>query len=414
MAKTMKIVVVGAGIVGVSTAIWLRRASHDVVLIDKDKPGMAASYGNAGLLAQWAVVPVTTPGLLKTAPKYLLDPSSPLFMRWSYLPKIAPWLFQFVKHANDTDARKAAQALVPIIGDSLQQHKSLVQGTSAEHRIQESNFSFAYENRKAFEKDAYGWALRRDCGYIPELIEGRAVQEEEPILGPSINLLAVLKDHGHILYPGRYVSELAQVFEDMGGRVVQGEVKDFDLSGDLIQAVETTSGRFECDKAVVTSGIWSKPLMQKLGLNVPLEAERGYHVLFKNPSQQPRNPMMMSSGKFGVTPMEDSLRCAGTVELGGIEAGPSRAPIELLRKKVAAAFPNLTYSDTEEWMGFRPSTTDSLPLIGELRATGVFTGFGHQHIGLTAGPKTGRIVADLISNTRPNIDLSPYDPMRFN
>ncbi len=413
MAKTLKIVVVGAGIVGVSTAIWLRRANHDVVLIDKDQPGMAASYGNAGLLAQWAVIPVTTPGLLKTAPKYLLDPDSPLFMRWSYLPKIAPWLFQFMKRANDTDARKTAAALLPILGDSLQQHKSLVQGTRAESRVQESSFSFAYDSRKAFEKDAYGWAIRRECGYVPELIEGRAVQEEEPILGPSINLLAVLKDHGHILHPGLYVAELAQMFEEIGGQIVQAEVTDFDLTGDRIRAVETTKGRFECDRAVVTSGIWSKPLMQKLGLNVPLETERGYHVLFKNPSQLPRNPMMMSSGKFGVTPMGNSLRCAGTVEFGGIHAGPSRAPIALLRKKAAIAFPNLTYSDTEEWMGFRPSTTDSLPLIGELRSTGVFTGFGHQHVGLTAGPKTGRIVAELINNTPPNIDLRPYDPMRF-
>ncbi|MEP2030650.1 MAG: FAD-binding oxidoreductase [Paracoccaceae bacterium] len=413
MAKALKIVVVGAGIVGVSTAIWLRRAHHDVVLIDKDEPGMAASYGNAGLLAQWAVVPVTTPGLLKTAPKYLFDPNSPLFMRWSYLPKIAPWLFQFMRHANDADARRIAEALVPIVGDSMQQHKSLVQGTDVENRLKESNFSFVYEDRKAFEKDAYGWALRRECGLVPELIEGRAVQEEEPILGPSINLMAVLKGHGHILNPGHYVSELAQFFQNMGGQFVRAEVTDFDLAGDEIQAVDTTKGRFVCSKAVITSGIWSKPLMQKLALNVPLETERGYHVLFKNPSQQPRNPMMMASGKFGVTPMGNSLRCAGTVELGGIDAGPSRAPIKLLRKKAAQAFPNLTYSDTEEWMGFRPSTTDSLPLIGELRSTGIFTGFGHQHIGLTAGPKTGRIVADLIDGTHPNIDLSAYDPMRF-
>jgi glycine/D-amino acid oxidase-like deaminating enzyme len=413
MTKTLKIVVVGGGIVGLSAAIWLRRSGHDVTLIDKDKPGQATTYGNAGLLAQWAIIPVTTPGLLLSAPKYLLDKNSPLFMRWSYLPKIAPWLYKFVSHANDADTRKTAAALALIVGDSVQQHKSLVQGTKAEKRITESNINFAYESRAAFEKDAYGWALRREHGFVPDLIEGRAVQEEEPMLGPSTSLLAVLKGHGHILYPGAYATDLAEAFQQMGGHVVQAEVMDFDMSGGQVRAVQTTLGSFACDKAVVTSGIWSKPLMGKLGLDVPLETERGYHVIFKNTSQLPKHPLMMAAGKFAVTPMGDSLRCAGTVEFGGIDAEPSRAPIDMIRKRTAVAFPDMTYSDTEEWLGFRPSTPDSLPLIGELGSTGVFTGFGHQHIGLTAGPKTGRLIADLIDGKRPNMDLSPYDPMRY-
>jgi glycine/D-amino acid oxidase-like deaminating enzyme len=413
MPESLKIVVVGAGIVGVSTAIWLRRSGHEVTLIDKDKPGQAASYGNAGLLAQWAIVPVTTPGLQKTALKYVFDRNSPLFLRWSYLPKVAPWLLKFVAHANDTDAHKAASGLVPILGDAVEQHKHLAKGTSAENRLIESAYSFAYESRKEFNKDTYGWNLRREHGMVPDIIEGADVQEYDPILGPNIGLLAVMKDHGHVLYPGMYVTELAQSFADAGGKIVQATVQDFDLSGGTVQSVQTDAGQFECDRAVVTSGIWSKPLMAKLGLKVPLETERGYHVIFKNPSQLPKHPMMVASGKFAVTPMGDSLRCAGTVELGGIYAGPSKAPIALLRKKAALAFPDMTYASTEEWMGFRPSTPDSLPLIGQIGESGVFAGFGHQHIGLTAGPKTGRLIADMINQNTPNIDLRPYDPMRY-
>jgi len=209
------------------------------------------------------------------------------------------------------------------------------------------------------------------------------------------------------------VRSLVDAFKEMGGRYLQADVLDFERDGKKVRAVITDKGRIECDKAVVTAGIWSKPLMAKLGLKVPLETERGYHVMYKAPSEMPRNPMMMTIGKFGVTPMSEGLRCAGTVELGGIKLGPSKAPIRLIRRRVAEVFPNLTYQSSEEWMGFRPSTPDSLPLIGEIAQSGIYTAFGHQHVGLTAGAKTGRLISDLIAQRLPNIDMSPYDPNRY-
>lgn len=413
MSKRLEIVVVGAGMVGVSAAIWLLRAGHAVTLVDRDEPGRGASWGNAGLLAQWAVVPVTTPGLIRHLPGYLLSANSPLFLRWSYLLKIAPWLWRFLAHANAADAERAMQGLVPLLGDAVEQHKRLAEGTRAAARIADSDFAYVYRDRAAFEADAEAWAMRARAGMEPELLEGGAVREAEPMLSDRFNLLAVLKGHGHILFPGDYVAELAADFAAAGGRVVRAEVRDLDLAGGRIVAVDTDRGRFACDRAVITAGIWSKALMRRLGLDVPLEAERGYHVTYRNAAQLPRTPMMMTEGKFGVTPMGTDLRCAGTVELGGIEAGPSKAPIRLLRRFTAAAFPGLTAETTEEWMGFRPSTPDSLPLIGEVGSTGIFAGFGHQHVGLTSGPKTGRMIADLIAGRRPNIDLGPYDPQRF-
>ncbi|MEX5576820.1 NAD(P)/FAD-dependent oxidoreductase [Pseudophaeobacter sp. A-200-2] len=406
-------IVIGAGIVGAATAIWLRRAGHEVTLIDKGEPGMGASYGNGCILASCAIVPVTTPGLLPKGPKYLMDPNFPLFMRWSYAPKLVPWLVKYLSHANDGDTRRIAKGLTHVIGDSVEQHQALTHGTPAAKWVQESDYCFAYENRAAFDADKYIWDLRREAGFVPELIEGAEVQEREPILAPEMKLLAVMKNHGFILNPGKYVQDLVKLLQEMGGRFVQAEVKDFDLSGGRISAVDTDKGRFECREAVLATGVWSKPLMQKLGLNVPLEAERGYHIVFKGPSQTPNNPMMLASGKFVATAMDQGLRCAGVVEFGGLSEEKSKAPLALLRRKVKQCFPQMVAESEEEWLGYRPAPSDSLPLIGEVGSTGVYAAFGHHHVGLTGGAKTGRMVADMIAGQPSNIDLRPYEPDRF-
>jgi glycine/D-amino acid oxidase-like deaminating enzyme len=411
--RAQKIVIVGAGIVGVSSAIWLARAGHEVTLIDKGDPGMGASYGNGCILAACAVVPVTAPGLGLKGPKLLFDPNFPLFLRWGYLPRLAPWLMRYLSYANDAETRRIARGLTPIVGDAIEQHQALTHGTAAAKWVRQSEFNFVYRDRAAFQADAYSWALRREAGFVPELIEGAAVQEAEPILSPDIGLLAVMKNHGFILNPASYVAHLVEILKEMGGRLVRAEVRDFDLSGGRITAVDTDQGRFGCDIAVLATGVWSKRLMGKLGLNVPLEAERGYHIVYETPTQQPNNPMMISAGKFVVTAMDQGLRCAGVVEFGGLDERLSKAPLNLLRKKVREVFPNLKASSDVEWLGFRPAPSDSLPLIGEVADTGVYAAFGHHHIGLTGGPKTGRMIADLITGKHLNVDMKPYDPQRF-
>ena len=407
------VVVIGAGIIGVSTGLWLRRAGFDVTLIDKGTPGMGASYGNGCILASCSVVPVTGPGLVKNAPKMLRDPNFPLFLRWRYLPKLVPWLVQYLSHANTDDTRRISQGLTQIVGDSLEQHQALSAGTSAAQWVCESNYSFAYADRQAFENDKFTWQLRAEAGFVPDIIEGDAVKEEEPILGSNTKLLAVLKNHGFILNPAQYVQELVKVLTDMGGTFVQAEVMDFTIENEMITAVDTTAGRFHCDRAVVSSGIWSRPLIEKLGLKVPLEAERGYHIVFKNPTQKPRNPMMLAAGKFVATAMNQGVRCAGVVEFGGLSPKKSKAPLQLLRKKVKEIFPKFEYESEEEWLGFRPAPTDSLPLLGQVKNSGIYTAFGHHHIGLTGGPKTGRMVADMIAGKSANADLRPFEPRRF-
>jgi D-amino-acid dehydrogenase len=407
------IIVVGAGICGLSSAIWLRRAGHEVTLIDREGPGAGASFGNAGLLAEWAVVPVSTPGIARQGAQYIASGKGPVFLQWDHLPRLIPWMMQFLRNSTDARTRQISGHLAHLLHDSVDQHRALTKGTLAEKWIESSDFTYVYANRAAFEGDAYGWALKREAGYIPELIEGAAVHEAEPMLAPDLTCLARLKGHGHILNPGAYMTDLARVLEDEGGTVMQAEMRDVTLVDGRITEVITDRGTLPCDAAVMAAGIWSKDLLRKLGMRVPLQAERGYHLQFDGASQMPNTPLMMMTSKFAVNPMQQGLRCAGFVELGGIRKGASRAPLDVMHRAVATCFPNLRYEGVEEWMGFRPSTPDSLPLIGEIANSGVHAAFGHQHVGLTGGPKTGRWVADMISGRARNSDLSAFDANRF-
>jgi len=413
------IAIIGAGIVGISTAIWLQRDGHDVIVLDKAGPAEGASYGNAGVLASCSIVPVTAPGLIQKAPGMVLNPDSPLFLRWSYLPKLLPWLTRYLSHCSPEETRRIAAALNLVIGDSLDQHLQLARGTRAEKWIAPSDYVFAYADRKAYEADAFAWAIRKAEGFKWDEMDRDAFKAYDPAFagtsGPgSIGFAARLGDHGHIKDPGAYVKDLARHFEEQGGSVRKAEVLDFVETDGKLSAVATSDGLVACSKAIVATGAWSGKLTRKLGLKIPLESERGYHIELYDSSIMPKVPTMVASGKFVATPMDGRLRCAGIVEFGGLDAPPSEKPFELLLKRITAALPGLTWSRMEKWMGHRPAPSDSIPLIGEVPGRpGTFTAFGHHHVGLTGGPKTGRIIADMISNRRSNIDLKPFRPDRF-
>ncbi len=408
------IAIIGAGIVGVSTAIWLQRDGHQVVLIDRKGPAEGTSFGNGGILASCSIVPVTVPGLLKKAPRMLFDPNQPLFLKWGYLPKLAPWLMKYLSHANANEASRIAAALAPIVGDSLQDHLALAEGTSAEKWIVPSDYLFIYDDRNHFQGDAFGWGLRRQHGFTWDEMEGAEFHEYDPAFASDLNFAARLKDHGRIADPGQYVKDLAGHFQAQGGQLVKADAEDVVHENGKVIAIRAAGQNIPCDAAVIATGVWSGPLAKKLGLNVPLESERGYHLEFWDPSIMPKAPVMVASRKIVATPMDGRLRLAGVVEFGGTEAGASDAPIELLHKSAKAVFPDLKASNVTDWLGHRPAPADSIPVIGELpHIKGAFTGFGHHHIGLTGGPKTGRLLAQLISGRQPNVDLSVYSPARY-
>ena len=400
---------------GLSSAIWLLRSGRPVTIVD---PGIArrpASFGNAGVLAACSVVPVTTPGLISKAPLLLLDPNFPLFVRWRYLPKLLPWLVRYLKHANASDATRIAKGLAPLTRDTYAQHKALAGGTAAERWLQSSGYFFAYDSRAAFEADGFGWRLRREAGFAWQEFEGERLRELEPSLGPKIGFGILLQDHGFVLSPGGYIAALREVAASLGAIVEPAEARGFRLAADgSVQAVITTNGEIEAEAAVIATGAWSKMLTAQLGLDVPLETERGYHVMFYGPSVKPRQPTMVASGKFVATPMADGVRCAGVVEFGGLNLPAHKPPIELILRQVKEAFPALTFTHYDEWLGHRPAPSDSLPLIGEVpRHRGIFLAFGHHHIGLTTGAKTGRLLAALVNGEQSEIDMTPYTPARF-
>ncbi len=408
------VIIVGAGIVGVSTAIWLQRAGHDVTIIDRAGPAEGTSQGNGGILASCSMVPVTGPGLIGRAPKMLFDPNQPLFLRWGYLPKLAPWLIRYLRNANAEDTRRIATAVAPIVGDSLSEHQSLAAGTGAEHWIVPSDYLYVYNDRAHYEGDAFAWSLRKENGYVWDELEGPAFRDYDGVFSDDLGFAVRLGDHGRIADPGQYVRDLAAFVTREGGKILKADVTEIAVENGSVTGVRAGGETMSCDAAVLATGVWSGPLAKKLGLSVPLESERGYHIELWDPSFMPRSPVMIASGKFVVTPMEGRLRLAGVVEFGGLDAPPSRPPFALLRKNGLAAFPGLTFSRETEWMGHRPAPADSIPVIGEIPgASGAFTGFGHHHIGLTGGPKTGRILSQLISGQKPNLDLGAHSPARF-
>lgn len=408
------VAVIGAGIVGVATAIWLRRDGHEVLLIDRDGPGAGASQGNGGVLASCAVVPVTVPGLLGKAPRMLLDPDQPLFLKWGHVPRLVPWLLRFLGQASAPAARRRAAALMPIIGDSLAEHQALAAGTGAEHWIVPSDYLYLYADRGHYEADAFEWEVRKALGFDWDLLEGEALAAYDPCLGPGIGCAARMGDHGRIADPGRYVRDLAAHAERLGVRPIAGAVTDIARAEGRVTGVRVGGETLPCDAAVICAGAWSGPLARGLGLRVPLETERGYHLDLWEPSVMPRSPVMIAAGKFVATPMAGRLRLAGIVEFGGLDAAPSRAPFRLLERGIRAAIPGIGWTRTAEWMGHRPSLPDSIPMIGAVPGiAGAWVGFGHDHVGLTGGPKTGRLLAQLVSGRPPNLDLAPYSPARF-
>lgn len=408
-----RVVVIGAGIAGVSAAVWLQRNGCEVVLVDRLDPGEGASFGNAGLLAVSSVAPVTTPGLALKAPGYALKPDSPLFVIWRRMPMIAPWLVRYLLHANDRDTRRIASGLADIVCDSVEQHSAIAAGTGAEKWLRDSDCVYAYRSRAEFERDSYVWSLRREAGQTPEIVEGDAVREAQPELGPGTQLLAVLRNHGYVRSPGRYVKDLAAHFLDRGGVFRKTQVRGIGLSGGRVRSVDTEDGGISCGTAVVAAGVWSGDLLRTIGLKIPVQSERGYHLLFKNPSIELSCPIMVAAGKFAATPMEDGIRSAGVLEFGGLGQPPSAAPLAFIRRKTRETFPNLRWDSEVQWSGHRPAPCDSLPLIGEAGSTRVFMAFGHHHIGLTGGPKTGRIVARLVTGSDPGLDASVFSPNRF-
>ncbi|MGH7066686.1 MAG: NAD(P)/FAD-dependent oxidoreductase [Acetobacteraceae bacterium] len=419
--EQLHVVVIGAGIVGAAAAFELLADGHRVSILDPGPPGgeQAASYGNGCWLSPSSVVPMSMPGLWRKVPGFLADPLGPLAIRWSYLPRLTPWLVRYLRAGGTIGKVEAiARALRPLLADSPRRHQRLATAAAVGGLVQRNGLLHVFPDRTDFAADALAWRLRRENGVRWIELEEDDLRQHEPALDRRYRFGVLIEDGGHCTDPGAYVAAVVESAVGRGARLQRTRATGFAFDRRRLTAVRTESGAIACDRAVIAAGAFSKPLAEAAGDHVSLETERGYHATILGAESGPRTPLMPSDGRMAHTMTTGGLRIAGQVELAGLTAAPNWKRAAILRDFALKTWPALPRSLGPEnvrfWMGHRPATPDSLPCIGPSTASpDIIHAFGHGHIGLAAGAATGRLVADLIGAKRPTIDLAPYSPQRF-
>jgi len=416
--KKIHVAVIGGGVIGVCCASLLLREGFAVTIVEPDEIANGSSFGNAGCFNPSSVVPMSMPGNLSKVPGWLLDPLGPLSIRWAYAPRIAPWLLRFLKAGSRENVERQAAALGGLLRDSPGLYVPLVENAGARDLLRRDGHLMVYRSRSDFEADAFAWQLRERNAVEYSVLENEALWYHEPALSRDYRLGVFLPGNGHTVNPQSFVRALASAFVRDGGHIRRARVQDFELVDGKLVGLRTDDGFLAADRAVVAAGARSRQLALKLGDAVPLDTERGYHVVISNPEALPRQPILDTSGKFVATPMETGLRLAGTVEFAGLDAPPDWRRARNLLKLGQRLFPALgdSYPDSRLslWMGFRPSMPDSLPVIGySRRSRDVVHAFGHGHIGMAAGANTGHLVTDLMTGTTPRLSIDAFSPQRF-
>jgi glycine/D-amino acid oxidase-like deaminating enzyme len=410
-----RIAVIGAGIVGVCAALYLQRDGHKVTLIDRDGPGEGASKGNASVIAAESCVPVATPGILWRVPGMLMDPLGPLALRWGYLPKLAPWLWQFIRASSSRRVEEISIALRALTAPALESYAPLVKSAGAEAMIRKTGWLIVYETDKKFRGAQEDLEYQRRRGVAYQILPAEEIRQLEPSLAPIFKHGIYHPENAFVTDNFRLVQVLAEDLVRGGGALVRDEATGFAFDGaGHPNAVITRGGRHEADAVVVTAGAWSRPLCQILGHDPLLDTERGYHMMYPNPGVTPRMPICSGEYTFVATPLEGGLRIAGTVELGGLKAPPDYARAHIIAERGKRMLPGLNEAGAVPWMGFRPSMPDSLPVIDRSsKHPNAYFAFGHGHLGLTLAAITGRLISDLVAQRASGFDLAPYRIDRF-
>lgn len=414
MGAARHAVVVGAGIVGICAALELQKRGWATTLVDRLEPGMACSFGNAGILASMAVVPVGLPGFEWQVPRMLLDPDSPLVLRWSSWRHTVPWLLRFRRAATLRQVALTADAMKLLYGSSVQRHRALAQESGVPELVRGTPGLYVHRDAQAINVlENLPWQLRRARGADIEVLDGAALRDAEPALSPAYTRGVRMGPMGYTTNPLRLAQAYAALFVRHGGRIVRGEVQRLQTAGRAV-VVETTSGVMTADAAVLAAGAWSRALVEPLGLELPMIAERGYHVTFAEPGIHLNHVVSELALHFAVTPMEMGLRVAGTEELGLADDPPAWRRAAILERQMRQMFPGAKLDKGTRWMGPRPGLPDSLPAIGALPGhPAIFLAAGHGHLGLTGAPHTGAIVAAMVSGEPASIGVAPFAPDRF-
>lgn len=408
------VVVIGSGIIGLAVTHHLIQAGLRVTVVDREPSGDKASFGNAGGIAVSEVIPASVPGLVWRVPGWLLDPLGPLALRPAYAPKLIPWLVRFSRAGTRKEMRRIAQALAALNLRTYDDLLPMLEAHGLSNELHRRGALTIYETDEGFRRDQADWMLRRELGVFWEKVSGPELRELEPALGTAANHAVLTPQWSHINDPKVLMDRLRKSLSARGVAFSTGEVRhvaDTSSGARILLADGTT---IVSDRVVVAAGAWSGLLSKQLGDPVLLESERGYNTTIMNSGVSLEREIIFAERKFVATPLSCGLRIGGAAEFGGLDATPNYKRSKALVKLAKIYLPGLNSTEGVNWAGHRPATPDSLPVIDRSKhAPHVFYAFGHGHLGLAQAATTGRLVADIILNRTPPIDLSPYSVSRF-
>jgi D-amino-acid dehydrogenase len=414
-ATPQRVAVIGAGIVGMSVALFLQRDGHQVTVVDRVEPGTATSFGSSGGIITSAVRPTSTPDLFKQLPAMLLDSSNAVRIRWRYLPQLTPWLVRFLLAGRISAVESSAAGLAAILAKASDAHRELVELAQVSNVVRPVGWVRVYETEEGFARSAFDRALMTRHGIKFEVLDPDGLRQLEPHLAPRYVKALFHAQSGFVRDPWRLIDGYARRFQNSGGRLVRQNVRAIEPRIGRAVRITGESDIGEFDSVIVCAGAWSGRFAAAVGDRVSLDTERGYHLTIDPGAAGPLSrPVVLPERQFVLAPMPDGVRLTSGAELAGLAAPPDFTRIARLLPAAQQALPGLSNRVSRRWMGYRPSTPDSLPIIGRSPSHGsVIYAFGHGHLGLTLGPITGRLIASLIRGQEPEIDIAPYRPNRF-
>jgi D-amino-acid dehydrogenase len=408
------IIVVGAGIVGLACAEALLHRGYRVTVVDGDHEGDKASHGNAAGIAVTECVPASSPSVFVRAPLWLADPLGPLAVRWRHAPRLIPWLLRFSRVATAAEMRRIASALASLNARTYDDLLPMLERNALSSDLRRLGALTVYETEDGFAADRDEWALKREHGVDWRVVNGDEARAMEPALGPIVRRAVFTPQWSQVAEPKRLHLKLLGALGKRGAALVRGEARR--LTSSERGAVVTLNGGdiVAGDVVVVAAGVWSRPLAASVGDRVSLESERGYNTTLPTPGVAVQREIIFAQRKFVATPIDSGLRIGGAAEFGGLDAAPNMKRADALLKLARRYLPGLNEDGGVAWSGHRPATPDSLPVIGRSpHAPRVLYAFGHGHLGLTQAATTARLIADMVDDRKPLIDLAPFAISRF-
>jgi len=409
--NNLKIGIIGAGIQGVCTALFLQKKGYQVTLFDRDEPGNAASYGNAGHFSPYASVPFNRPDVITDVPAMLFSSRGPLALKWNYVPKMIPWFIKFLLNCRKEKMMHTAKNMHQILSLSLPAFDELFDDISLDGLVENKGVLYIWTDQNLKSRKLEN-QIREELGIKQQLLNPKEIHDLEPNIKPFYHG-GVFYDYArHAKNPKKLLIKLFENFVAKGGKFLKLNINNIDFDENK-PVLRSETQRFIFDKLVIACGAFSKKLTDMLHENIPLDTERGYHVHFKNCEHLISRPVVYANRGFGMTPMEQGLRVVGTVEFGGLQNPLSKSRVKNLILNAKDMLDGLP-EHKDEWLGFRPSLPDFLPVIGPSKNyKNVFYSFGHHHLGWTLGAISGKIISKMIDNENTNMDLQPYSSIRF-